>query len=510
MLLHSRFITQAKKYGNRIAVYDTLSGKEYSYDRLLIASLILKSKLERVHGKYLGIMLPTMAGCHLSVLATLMAGKVPAMINYSTGAIDNCNYAQNLCGVETILTSRGLLTKLNLDEQSYFIYIEDILKEITAIDKLKAAFLSKLPLKLLENYIYQGNEDDNCVILFTSGSEKDPKAVQLTHRNIWHNVRVIPDYLGMKDGEVFGGTLPLFHVFGLTATFWLPILRGYSIVAFANPLDYKTIVSSIRKFKITVLVGTPTFFSGYLKKAEAGDFDSVRLALTGADKLPEKLRINYLNNHNVQILEGYGTTETSPVVSVNTYENYRPGSIGKPIPEVRVKIINRETDEEMAIGETGKLLVKGELVMKGYMGDEEDTSLHLRNGWYDTGDMAVIDEDGYIWHKGRLRRFIKVGGEMVSLVRTEEVMSRYLEEEVNCCAVGIPDEIKGYQIVAAIDSDQVHTHELIQKLKKELPPIAVPKEIYQIRDIPLMGSGKVNFREVERLCRIMHKKNRQK
>ncbi|MCF7912604.1 MAG: AMP-binding protein [Candidatus Cloacimonetes bacterium] len=510
MLLQNRFVAEAKKYKKRVAIYDVMSGKEYTYERLLITSLLLKQKLESVNGHYLGIMIPTTAGCHISVLATLMAGKVPAMINYSTGAIDNCNYAQSICGVQKVLTSKGLLKKLNLDEQPCFIYIEDILKEISTVDKLKAALLSKLPVKLLESYIHQGSDDENCVILFTSGSEKDPKAVQLSHKNIWHNVRVVPNHLSMVDGEVFGGTLPLFHVFGLTATFWLPILNGYSIVAFANPLDYKTIVSSIRKYKISVLVGTPTFFNGYLKKAEEGDFESVHLAITGADKLPEKLRLNFLHNHNVQILEGYGTTETSPVVAVNTYENYRPGSIGKPIPEVQVKIIDRETQEELPAGETGKLLVKGELVMMGYMGNEEDTSLHIRNGWYDTGDMAMIDEDGYIWHKGRLRRFIKVGGEMVSLVRTEDALSKYLDEEISCCAVGIPDEIKGYQIVAAINSEEVNIKDLIHKLKKDLPPIAVPKEIYHIKDIPLMGSGKVNFREVERICRDLHKKNRKK
>ena len=510
MLLQNRFVIEAKKYSKRVAIYDVLSGKEYTYERLLIASLLLKSKLESLDGTYLGIMIPTTAGCHISILATLMAGKVPAMINYSTGAIENCNYAQSLCGVEKVLTSRGLLKKLNLEGQSNFIYIEDILKQITKVDKIKAALLSKLPAGILSKYIHQGSDEDNCVILFTSGSEKDPKAVQLTHKNIWHNVRIIPDHLDMVDGEVFGGSLPLFHVFGLTATFWLPILNGYSIVAFANPLDYKTIVSSIKKYKISVLVGTPTFLNGYLKKAEKGDFESLHLAITGADKLPEKLRLNYLHNHNVQILEGYGTTETSPVVSVNTYEHYRPGSIGKALPEVLVKVIDRETEKELAAGETGKLLVKGDLVMKGYMGNIEDTSLHMRNGWYDTGDMAMIDQDGYIWHKGRLRRFIKVGGEMVSLVRTEDALSNYLDDDINCCAVGIPDEIKGYQIVAAVDADGINKKELIHKLKKELPPIAIPKEIYHIPDIPLMGSGKVNFREVERICREQHKKNREK
>ncbi|MCF7859135.1 MAG: AMP-binding protein [Candidatus Cloacimonetes bacterium] len=506
MQLQTRFILQAKKQGKKIAVYDITSGNDYTYERILIAALILKAKIEPLQGHYFGIMIPTTAGCHISILATLMAGKVPAMINYSTGAIENCEYAREKCALDFVLTSKKLLQKLNLPQQSWFIYIEDILTSITSLDKIKAALLSKMPAALISRYTHQGSMNDNCVILFTSGSEKTPKAVQLTHKNIWHNVSLLPSYLDMRDYEVFGGTLPLFHVFGLTVTFWMPLLTGYSVVAYSNPLEYKVIVDGIRKYRISVLVGTPTFFAGYLKKAQKGDFDSVRIAITGADKLPEKLRLSYLHQHDVKVMEGYGTTETSPVVSVNNFHFCRFGSIGKAVPGAQVKVVDRETGEEIPAGETGKLLVKGDLVMKGYLGDEEETSLHIRNGWYDTGDMAVIDEDGFIWHKGRLRRFIKVAGEMVSLVRTEEALSKFLDEEVNCCVVGVPDDVKGYHVVAAIDSKDINTREILHKLKKELPAIAVPREIIYIEDIPLMGSGKVNFREVENICREKGKK----
>lgn len=501
MQLQIRFIQQAKKQGKKIAVYDINSGVEYSYERLLIASLILKEKLNSIPGHYIGIMIPTTAGCHIAILSTLMAGKVPAMINYSTGAVENCEYAREKCALEYVITSKKLCQKLNIEKKPYFIFIEDILKQITTIDKLKAATLSKMPSAIISKAVWNGDFDDNCVILFTSGSEKEPKAVQLTHRNIWHNASLLPGYLDMLEHENFGGTLPLFHVFGLTVTFWMPVLNGFSIVAFPNPLDYKTIVESVKKYKITVLIGTPTFFSGYLKKAKDGDFDSVRIAVTGADKLPEKLRLNFLDKHGIKILEGYGTTETSPVVSVNNFHFSRPGSIGKAVPGVQVKVIDRETEEELPPGETGKLLVKGELVMKGYLDNEEDTALHIRKGWYDTGDMAMIDEEGYIFHKGRLRRFIKVGGEMVSLVRTEETLRKYLDDETNCCVVGVPDDRKGYHVVAAVDNNALNFKDLSHKLKKELPAIAIPREFYFIENIPLMGSGKVNFREVEEICR---------
>ena len=508
MLLHLKFVEIAKRMGKKTAVIDTATQKTYDYNRMLIASLILKNRFDRIQGKYLGIMLPTSAGCHLGVLATLMSGKIPVMINYSTGAIENSIYAQEKCGFETVITSKKLLLKLKLEPLDTMIYIEDILESVSKIDKLTAAVQSKLPYSLLKNHLHKGNEKDTCVILFTSGSEKDPKAVQLTHANISHNVESLPGFIDIMDDEIFGGTLPLFHVFGLTATFWLPLLLGSTIVTFANPLDYKLIVEKIKKYKITVMIGTPTFFAGYLKKAKKGDFDSIRKAVTGADKLNEKLRLTYLEDHGLQILEGYGATETSPVISLNNFVDYRPGSIGKPIPGVEVKIIDTKTERELYAGETGKVMVRGKMVMKGYLGDMEETMLHIRNGWYDTGDMGMIDEDGFLWHKGRLKRFVKVGGEMVSLVRTEELLTALLPDEVYCCVVDVPNPTKGADVVAAVangDFDQKH---VLHKLKKLLPNIAVPKEFYVIEDIPLMGSGKVNFREVEKICRKLQVKKK--
>ncbi|MCF7859136.1 MAG: AMP-binding protein [Candidatus Cloacimonetes bacterium] len=508
MQLHLKFVETAKKMGKKTAVIDTATQKTYNYNLMLIASLILKNRFDRIEGKYLGIMLPTSAGCHLGVLATLMSGKIPVMINYSTGAIENSIYAQEKCGFESIITSKKLLLKLNLEPLETMIYIEDILESVSKIDKLAAAIQSKLPYPLLKNHIHKGDDEDTCVILFTSGSEKDPKAVQLTHANITHNISVLPDWMGMHDDEIFGGTLPLFHVFGLTATFWLPLLMGSTVVTFANPLDYKLIVEKIKEHKITVMIGTPTFFAGYLKRSEKGDFDSVRFAVTGADKLNDKLRLTYLEEHGLQVMEGYGATETSPVISLNSFTDYRPGSIGKPVPGVEVKIIDPKTDKELAAGETGKVMVRGAMVMKGYLGDVEETMLHIRNGWYDTGDMGMVDKDGFLWHKGRLKRFVKVGGEMVSLVRTEELLTALLPEGVYCCVVDVPNPLKGADVVAAVatgDFDQKH---VLHELKKQLPAIAVPKEFYVIADIPLMGSGKVNFREVENICRQMQKKNK--
>lgn len=510
MQLQEYFVRSAKKHSAKIALYDQATGKDLTYDKTLIASLMLAQKFHHYKGKYIGIMVPTSAGCMLSVIGALISGKIPVMINYSTGARENCIYAQEKCSFKTIITSKKLCDKIKCEHVEGMVYLEELMPKITLTEKLRALFRSKLPLRALQKYVRNGDENETSVILFTSGSEKEPKAVQLSHKNIGHNLKNIPGWIDVSNEDVFAGTMPLFHVFGLTTNFWLPLYLGCSIVTHANPLDYKTIVSSIKKYNITILIGTPTFFHGYLKKSNKGDFDSVRVAIAGADKLGQKLRESFIKQHNLTILEGYGATETSPVVSVNQVENNKPGSIGRPIPGVQVKIIDHETDEELPAGKEGKIMVKGDLVMKGYLGDIEETSLHIHAGWYDTGDMGMLDEDGFLWHRGRLKRFVKVGGEMVSLVRVEEILSNHLPEGVECCVVDVPNPKKGADVVAAVATGEFDKKKILKQMAKLLPSIAVPKEFYVIEDIPLMGSGKVAFRQVEKICRDLQNNNKKK
>jgi len=505
--LHTRFIEVAKKFPSRIAVIDKATNSDYTYGKMLIASFILKEHTAKFPGKYLGVMLPTSAGAMLTVLGTLMSGKIPVMINYATGAIDNCWYARKKCNFKTIITSKKLMDKLNLEPIDHMIYVEDILAKVTLVAKLKAALTTKLPAIFLSKLVYNGPATDTSVILFTSGSEKEPKAVQLTHRNILQNVDAVPQLVHLDENDVFLSILPLFHVFGLTVQFWLPLMLGSSMVTYPNPLEYKTVSDLARQYKVTFMAATPSFFHGYLLKSEPGDFSSVRFAIAGADKLPEKIYDGFMKKHNIPIFEGYGTTETSPVISSNYTGVERPGSIGKPIPGVQVKIVDIHTDKTLGPNQEGKIFIKGDNVMEGYLGDLVETALHIRNGWYDTGDIGLIDDDGFLWHKGRLKRFVKVGGEMISLVKVETALSELLPEDVICCVVDIPNTIKGSEVVAAVATGDFDKRAILKELKRVLPAIAIPKEFFVIEDLPMMSSGKVNFREVEKICRERSSKN---
>lgn len=488
----------AKAHAAKMAIIDKSTGKNINYSTALIGALILSSKLEKYDKGFIGIMIPTSAGCALATVGALMSGRTPVMINYSTGAESNAKYAQKKCRFKTIITSKALLEKINCPFIDGMVMIEDIMAGVTTGDKLKAALKSKLPVNLLLRCVHKGNEDDTCVMLFTSGSEKDPKAVPLSHRNISSNIKSFGDYVGITGSDVLLANLVFYHVFGLTVNLWVPLYYGMTMITYANPLDFQTISRIARDEKPTIMVATPSFYWGYLNKSEPGDFSSLRLMVAGADKCPDALRDGYMKKHGVTLLEGYGATETSPVIAVNKPEFNRPGSTGKVIPGLKVKIENFETGEECKTGETGKILVKGDSVMKGYFEDPELTAEVLNDGWYNTGDMGYFDEDGYLWHAGRFKRFAKVGGEMISLVRVENILEKYLHEGVSCCIVEIADEKKGSYIVATV-SHEVNKTEILRKMMNDLPGIALPRQFIVINPLPMMSSGKIDFRTVTKM-----------
>jgi acyl-[acyl-carrier-protein]-phospholipid O-acyltransferase/long-chain-fatty-acid--[acyl-carrier-protein] ligase len=495
MLLHQQFVRIAKKFAKKLAIIDKTTGKSIDYSTALIGALILCSRFKKYDKGFIGIMIPTSAGCALASVAALMSGRIPVMINYSTGAEANARYAQKKCNFKTIIASKALLEKVGCPVIEGMVLIEDIMASVKTGEKLKAALKSKLPLSMLLNSIHKGDENDTVVILFTSGSEKDPKAVQLTHRNIIADIASFSRYVGISSEDKLLANLVFFHVFGLTVNLWVPFYHGMTSVTYANPLDFQTICKIAREEQPTLMVGTPSFFWGYLQKSEPGDFKSLRLMVAGADKCPDALREGYKEKHEVTLLEGYGATETSPVISVNSHQFNKPGSTGKVIPGVEVKIENLETGEECKTGEVGKIMIKGDIVMKGYYEDPEQTAEVLKDGWYNTGDMGYLDEEGYLWHAGRFKRFTKVGGEMVSLVKVENILEKYLPEGASCCVVEVMDEKKGSVIVATV-SQEVNKTEILRKMMNDLPTIALPRLFVTIEQLPMMGTGKIDFRTV--------------
>lgn len=503
-MLHHQFIKTAKKFSNKLAIIDKTTNKKYTYLEALIASFIIADKLKKYDKGFIGVMIPTSAGSILSVLGALISGRVPVMINYSTGAEKNCLYAQERCDFRTIITSKALLQKIKCPVVDGMIFIEDILQTISIMDKVHNAVKAQLPTKVLTKLVHQGNEDDNAIILFTSGSEKEPKAVQLSHKNFNANVFGLTTAYSLNNDDIFLANLPLFHVFGQIAHLWIPLNEGMTIVTYANPLEYKAICDVIKSEKVTIVVGTPTFLLGYLGKSQEGDFESCRIIIAGADKSPSSLHSGYLEKHNKIVFEAYGATETSPGLTVNNFEFNKPGSCGKPIPGVTVLIENYENGEECQIGEVGKILVKGDNIMKGYFDDFEQTSLALRHGWYDTGDMGYFDEDGFLWHSGRLKRFVKIGGEMVSLVKVENVLESILPTDIKCCIVELPDQSKGAKIIAAI-TQEIDTKDILQLMSEQLPNLFLPKQFVVIEELPTMGSGKIDFRATTELVRTLLK-----
>ncbi len=500
MSLVEQFVHTAKAHAPKLAIIDRATGHRVTYKMALLRSLILSRKLEAYDPGFLGVMIPNSAGAMLTIIATLMSGRTPVMVNYATGAAQNCAMAQRRLGFRTIITSRALLEKIRCPLVEGMVFIEDLAASVSGPSKVAGLLRASLPADRICRSIHAGTADETAVILFTSGSERDPKIVPLTHGNLIANVDGMHQVLEFGAKDVILANLPLFHVFGHNTNFWLPLINGATVVTCPSPLEFRSIATIVREEKVTMMMGTPAFLTGYLQKSDPADFASVRLPVTGADKCPEPLRRGFKEKHGIELLEGYGATETSPVISVNTPEHNRPGSVGRVLPNLEVRMEHYETGEECGINEIGKILVKGPSVMSAYFDDFEATALRIRRGWYDTGDMGYMDADGYLWHVGRLARFLKVGGEMVSLVKVEDVLERALPEGVVGTVVEVPDPLRGARIVAAVTAD-IDERSVLKKMEAELARIAMPRQFVVVPDLPRMASGKIDYRTLTETVR---------
>jgi acyl-[acyl-carrier-protein]-phospholipid O-acyltransferase/long-chain-fatty-acid--[acyl-carrier-protein] ligase len=374
-----------------------------------------------------------------------------------------------------------------------------------------------LPSFIIKRLYIRGDRkdvNDLATIIFSSGSTGKPKGVMLSHENVTSNIQGLYQILSAKKSDVILGVLPFFHSLGFTGTLCFPVGSGVGVVYHANPLDAVTIGKLAEKYKATILIGTPTFMSAYTRKCTKEQFSKLRFVVTGAEKLKKSIVDAFYQKFDVTPLEGYGTTELSPIVSLGIPDyiskdehirqvGYKEGKVGHPLPGVAVKAVDPDTFNTLPTGQEGLILVKGANVMMGYLKDEEKTKEVIKNGWYITGDIGTIDDDGFVCITDRLSRFSKIGGEMVPHIKVEELIQEAIGAQEPACAVtSVSDEKKGEKLVV-LYKGEIDVDNLWKKLNaQEMPKLWIPKRecFYKIEEIPLLGSGKFDLKKIKELA----------
>jgi acyl-[acyl-carrier-protein]-phospholipid O-acyltransferase/long-chain-fatty-acid--[acyl-carrier-protein] ligase len=498
------------------------SGMEFTGGELLMRTIILRRLLLRhvlePDEKIVGILLPpSVAGC-VTNAALSMAGRITANLNY-TSSVDTLNASLRKAGIRRVITSRRVMEKLKLDLDTKFVYLEDMRDWVTRGDKLVGALAAyAVPASILDRLLGLNKirGDDVLTIIFTSGSTGVPKAVMLTHHNIGTNVQSIEQVVHPRVNDVVLGVVPFFHSLGFMVTLWGPLLLEVRVAYHYTPLDAKQIGQLTRARKATILLATPTFLRSYLKRCDPDDLKSLEVIVAGAEKLPIPLCDAFAQKFGVRPIEGYGTTELSPLVSVNVpasrsqsaETDCKEGSVGRPVPSVSVSVVDPETMEPLPVGTAGMLLVKGPNVMKGYMHEPEATAKVMHNGWYITGDIAKLDADGFVYITGRLSRFAKIGGEMISFGRIEEALHDILGDsqngEMRAVITSVPDERKGERLVVIHTKLDVTPQEICTRLQSAgLPNLWIPgpDSFLEVEAIPILGSGKIDLKAVADLAK---------
>ena len=487
--LSEALIEAATVHGvNWLAIEDPISG-QLTYKKLLTAIAVLGRKLMPLaaEGKALGVMLPTSNGGVVTTFAVLSAGRVPAMINFSSGAA-NIRGACRAAEVDTILTSRAFVEKGRLDHvvaqlaaDLRIVYLEDIRPTIGTLDKLRGLLHRNKPLVARK-------PDDWAVILFTSGTEGTPKGVVLSHRNMLTNVAQCAARIDFGREDKLFNAMPIFHSFGFTGGVVLPLISGVPLYLYPSPLHYRTVPELVYGICATAIFGTDTFLNGYARMANPYDFRSLRYIIAGAEPVREATRRIYLEKFGLRILEGYGLTETSPVLALNTPMFNKFGSVGRLLPGMTAKLEHVE-----GIDEGGRLYVSGPNVMLGYLRADHPGVLEPpHEGWHDSGDIVTIDGEGFISIKGRAKRFAKVGGEMVSLAAVEMLAAELWPDNVTAVAA-IPDARKGERLIMVTDKHGATRSDFIAFARgKHASELMFPAEVVVLDKLPLLGSGKVD------------------
>jgi len=496
--LFSALLDAAGRYGRHTpGQWEDMKPGAYSYAELIKMTLALGRLSGKVTtpGEHVGVLMPNMAASVALLIGLSTFGRIPCMLNYTAGS-EGMQNACRAAGVHTILTSRLFLDKAGLVEQVAtlrdvrLIYLEDLRRRFTLADKL---WLIAYALPFPRLAVPRGGAELPAVVLFTSGSEGKPKGVVLSHRALLANVAQIMHIFPFGPGDTILNALPIFHSFGLTAGTLIPLVSGARLVLYTSPLHFKTIAELVRDKRCTVLFGTGTFLHHYARNAEADDFKTLKIVVAGAEKLADSVRQAWRERFAIEIMEGYGATEAAPVLAVNTPEHNRPGTVGQLLPGVEARLI-----PVPGIEKGGELHVRGPNLMSGYYRFDTPTLLEppcsdAGEGWHDTGDVADLDGDGYLSILGRLKRFAKVAGEMVSLEVVESI-ARAASTEASHAATSINDAARG-EIIILFTTDSSLTRDQLSAAAKGLgyPEIAVPRRIRVIEDLPMLGTGKIDY-----------------
>ena len=556
--LHRAFVRTARRHPFRFAMADAQSPK-VSFASALMRMVFLARRLRRVwEGQQMvGLLLPPSVPGALVNFAALLMGKVPVNLNYtvSEATLSSCI---RQCGITTVLTSRAFLDKVKLKVPSETILLEEVAAQPSSGEKL-CALLSAwlLPPGLLERSLGRKKPaalDDLATVIFSSGSTGDPKGVMLSHYNVGSNIEQLEQIFSLHRADGFVGILPFFHSFGFTGTLCLPAVVGVRVVYHPNPLDAKAIGPLISQYSLTFLLATPTFLQLYMRGCSPEDLGSLRVVMTAAEKLPERLASAFEEQFGIRPLEGYGCTECAPAVAVNTHDfrsagfrqiGAKRGKIGHPLPGMSVRIVDPEafaansgagaqpalsagstsspTDATppagqlthhasrithhvptMPIGQPGLLLVRGPNLMQGYLNRPDKTAEVLRDGWYVTGDIAALDEDGFLQITDRLSRFSKIGGEMVPHIKIEEKLHELAgSTEQSFLVAGVPDEKKGERLVVLHKLSPEKLRQCLEKLAQcDLPNLWKPRadQFVQIEALPYLGTGKLDLRKAREIA----------
>lgn len=491
----------AALFGRGQVALEDVKREPLTYGQLLTRAFILGRvfREDTAPGETVGLLLPNVAATVVSYLALQSLGRVPAMLNYTTGAqvlLQSCETAS----VKTVYTSRRFLEEAELEPLAQalggrvnLVCLEDLGPRIGAADKLLGLLRSYRPRLHYRRLCPRRDPGAPATVLFTSGSEGAPKGVVLSHRNLLANFAQVRGYLDFTSRDVFFSCLPLFHSFGLNIGSLLPLLGGCRTFLYPSPLHYRVIPELLYGTGATILFGANTFLRGYARYAHPYDFHFLRYVLAGAEKLQDDTQRTWMEKFGIRILQGYGVTECSPVVAVNTPINHKMGSVGKLLPGMEAYLA-----PVPGIARGGRLVVRGANVMLGYLlpgaaGKIQPPATERGAGWYDTGDIATIDEDGYIELLGRAKRFAKIGGEMVSLAAVEELAAGAWPQGAHA-AVALPDERKGEKIILVTDCPEAERKDVQDQARAcGYGELYIPREVVRLESLPVLGTGKVDY-----------------